>query len=108
MWLAFATAAETCGSSLTRSCVYNAALKLTSWNGGGITATEDLSTPLAAPSCFNVEQASPSGWAPATGFTPNTDGVYSCGEPAIKLPSSLGIPAPLQLSSVGESLANLK
>jgi len=106
MWLAFATSAQTCGSDLTRSCVYNAALKLTAWNGGGITATENLATPLGPPSCFNIEQASPFGWAPATGFTPNTDGVYSCGEPTIKLPSSF--PAPVQLSDVGKSLSDLK
>jgi len=106
MWLAFAVSAESCGSDLTRSCVYQAALKLTSWDGGGITATEDLATPLGPPSCFNVEQASSSGWAPATGFTPNTDGVYSCGEPQVKLPSSF--PAPDTLATVGLTLANLK
>jgi hypothetical protein len=106
MWLAFATAAENCGSNLTRTCVVQSAQKLTTWNGGGITATENLGTPLAPMSCFNVEQASTSGWAPATGFTPNTDGVYSCGMPQIKLPSSF--PAPLNLASVGQSMANLK
>jgi hypothetical protein len=107
MWMAFATAAETCGSNLTRSCVYQAALKLTTWDGGGITAQEDLATPLAPPSCFNVEQATSGGWQPATGFTPNTGGAYSCGEQQIKLPSS-SFPAPFNLASVGQSLANLK
>jgi hypothetical protein len=106
MWLAFAVSAQTCGSDLTRACVYTAALKLTSWNGAGLTATEDLATPLAAPSCFNIEQATTAGWGPATGFTPNTGGAYSCGEPVIKMPAT--IPPPVQLSTVGLSLSDLK
>jgi Periplasmic binding protein len=106
MWLLFAVSAETCGSDLTRSCVYQAALKQTSWTGAGITAPVDEANPNAAPACFDVEQATPAGWQPATGFTPNTDGVFSCGEPAIKL--APGIPSATQLSAVGLSLSDLK
>jgi hypothetical protein len=106
VWLIFAVSAETCGSDLTRSCVYQAALKQTSWTGGGITAPVDEATPDAPPKCFDIEQATPGGWQPATGFTPNTDGVFSCGEPAIKL--APGIPPATQLSNVGLSLSDLK
>jgi len=106
MWLLFAVSAETCGSDLTRACVYQAALKQTSWTGGGITAPVDEATPDAAPTCFDIEQATPGGWKPATGFTPNTDGVFSCGEPAIKL--GPGFPHGTQLSDVGRSLSDLK
>jgi hypothetical protein len=64
----------------------------------------DEATPLGAPSCFNIEQATAAGWQPAQ-FGANT-GPYLCGENVIKLPA--GFPAPLQLSSVGESLSDLK
>jgi ABC-type branched-subunit amino acid transport system substrate-binding protein len=103
-WLSFAVSAESCGADLTRTCVYEAALKQTSWTGGGITAPVDLAKPLAAPNCYDIEQATSAGWQPAP-FDPN-DGVYRCGEPAVRL--GPGYPAPTQLSAVGETLADLR
>jgi len=55
------------------------------------------------PSCFNIEQATSSGWVPAP-FDPN-NGVYRCGQPAVKV---AGIPGGTQLSAVGLSLSDLK
>jgi hypothetical protein len=104
VWLSFAVSAESCGADLTRKCVYEAALKQTSWTGGGITAPVDMAKPLGAANCYDIEQAMPAGWEPAP-FGPN-DGVYRCGEPALKLGS--GYPAPMQLSAVGETLGDLK
>jgi len=104
MWLLFAESAESCGSDLTRTCVYSAALRQTAWTGGGITAPVDEATPLGAPQCFDVEQATPAGWVPAQ-FGANT-GPYLCGDAAFKLPP--GFPAPLQLSTVGKTLSDLK
>jgi hypothetical protein len=104
MWLLFADAAETCGSNLTRACVYNAALKQTAWTGGGITAPVDEAVSQGPPGCFNVEQATPSGWK-APDFGANT-GPYLCGETPVKLPG--GYPAPATLASVGLSLSDLK
>jgi ABC-type branched-subunit amino acid transport system substrate-binding protein len=104
MWLLFAQSAETCGSDLTRACVYNAALKQAQWTGGGITAPVNESAPQGPPSCFNVEQATPSGWK-AADFGANT-GPYLCGEAPVKLPG--GYPAPATLASVGKSLSDLK
>jgi Periplasmic binding protein len=106
MWLNFAVSAETCGSALTRSCVYQAALKQTSWTGGGITTPVDEANQDAPPSCYDIEQATTSGWQPADGFKPNTDGVFACGEPAVKL--GAGFPAGTQLSSVGLTVSDLK
>jgi len=104
--LLFAVSAESCGANLTRSCIYQAALKQTAWTGGGISAPTNEATPTAAPTCYNIEQANASGWQVATGFTPNTDGTYSCGqEGTVKLS---GIPSPAQLSDVGKSLSDLK
>ena len=102
-WLIFAKSAETCGSALTRLCVYDAALKQTDWTGGGLTAPVNLSDPDAAPTCFDVEQATASGWVPAP-FDPN-NGAYRCGMPAIK---TTGMPGPTTLASLGLSLSSMK
>jgi hypothetical protein len=102
-WMIFAVSAESCGSGLTRKCVYDAAVKQASWTGGGLTATADLAKPDAVPSCFNIEEATPSGWEAAP-FSPNS-GAYRCGMPVVKL---TGIPPAVQLSNVGLSLSDLK
>ncbi|MBO0866653.1 MAG: ABC transporter substrate-binding protein, partial [Mycobacterium sp.] len=104
MWLLFAVSAESCGSDLTRSCVYAAAAKQTAWTGGGITAPVDESNRQGAPNCFDIEQATSSGWKPAS-FGANT-GPYLCGENVIKLPA--GFPLGVQLSAVGKTLSDLK
>jgi len=103
--LIFAVSAESCGSDLTRACVYEAALRQTAWTGGGLTAPVDLATPDAPPACFNVEQATPAGWQPAP-FVPN-DGPYRCGAPVYKMPAG-SLPPAGTLASVGESLSDLK
>jgi len=103
-WLIFAKSAETCGSALTRLCVYDAALKQTDWTGGGLTAPVNLSDTDAAPTCFDVEQATASGWAPAP-FGAN-NGAYYCGAIAVRLPA--GFPQPATLGSVGKSMADVK
>jgi ABC-type branched-subunit amino acid transport system substrate-binding protein len=102
-WLIFAVSAESCGSNLTRKCAYEAALKQTAWTGGGLTGPANMANQDSVPSCFNVEQATPAGWQPAS-FGPN-NGAYRCGQPAVKV---AGIPPAVQLSDVGLSLSNLK
>jgi ABC-type branched-subunit amino acid transport system substrate-binding protein len=107
MWLLFAQSAETCGSNLTRACVYDAAIKQTQWDAGGFTAPVDESTSQGPPSCFNIEQATPNGWV-APDFGANT-GPYLCGEAPVKLPARPDVyPSPGTLSSVGLSLSDLK
>jgi ABC-type branched-subunit amino acid transport system substrate-binding protein len=103
-WLLFAVSAETCGSDLTRKCVYEAALKQTTWTAGGLQAPVDLAKPDSPVSCYNVEQATPQGWQPAA-FKPN-NGVYRCGAPVYKLQGSY--PQPVTLKDVGKSLSDLK
>ncbi len=103
-WMIFAVSAETCGADLTRKCVYDAALKQTNWDGGGLTAAANLAAQGAGvPSCYDIEQATTSGWVPAP-FDPN-NGAYRCGMPAVKVS---GLPPAAQLSSVGMSMSNLK
>ena len=103
-WLIFAVSAETCGSNLTRKCVYEAALKQTAWTGGGLTAPVDLTQPDSPPNCYDIEQATPAGWQPAS-FGAN-DGPYRCGAPVYKLKGTY--PPPVTLASVGKSLSDLK
>jgi hypothetical protein len=103
-WLIFATSAETCGSNLTRSCVYNAAVKQTAWTGGGLTAPVNLSQPDSPPTCFDIEQATPNGWQAASFGADN--GPYRCGAPVVKLTGSF--PQPVTLASVGKSMSDLK
>ena len=104
-WLLFAESAETCGSNLTRKCVFDAALKQTAWNGGGLQATVNLSQTNAPPPCYNVEEATPSGWVAAP-FHPNS-GSYACGGPVFKVQGSYW-PSGASLSQVGKSLSDLK
>jgi Periplasmic binding protein len=103
-WLLFAASASSCGNNLTRTCIYDAALKQTSWTAGGLMAPVNLSTTVSPPNCWNVEKATPSGWVPAS-FGAN-DGAYACGGPYYKLRGNYG--SPLTLANVGESLADLK
>jgi ABC-type branched-subunit amino acid transport system substrate-binding protein len=103
MWLLFAKSAESCGSELTRACAYKAAIKQVKWTGGGLTAPVDEADLQKPANCFNVEQATPSGWQPAD-FGANT-GPYLCGGTQIKLPA--GFQKPTQLSTVGKSLSDL-
>jgi hypothetical protein len=103
-WLVFAVSAETCGSDLTRKCVYDAAVKQTAWTGGGLTAPVNLAQPDSPPSCFDIEQATVNGWQPAS-FGAN-HGVYRCGEQVVKLTGNF--PQPLTLAGVGKSMSDLK
>jgi hypothetical protein len=88
----------------TRACVYDAALKQTAWTGGGLTAPVNLSQPDSPPSCFDVEQATPSGWEPASFGA--TNGPCRCDAPVFTYTGTL--PQPATLASVGQSRGNLK
>ena len=104
-WLLFAKSAQSCGSDLTRKCVYDEALRQTAWTGGGLQTPVDLAKPDSPVNCFNVEVATQAGWQPAP-FKPN-DGAYRCGAPVYKLPGGTFPPA-ATLSDVGKTLNDLK
>jgi hypothetical protein len=103
-WLLFAKAAASCGDALTRTCLYNAARKENAWTGGGLQAPVDLTAQDNPLKCFNVEKATPSGWAPAD-FKPDT-GAYRCDAPAYKYTGTY--PKPVTLADVGKSMSDLK
>jgi hypothetical protein len=104
-WLLFATSAETCGSNLTRKCIYDAATSQASWTAGGLIAPSSLAANASPTNCFNVEKATTSGWQPAD-INPN-NGTYRCGGPFVKLTGAAYIPG-TTLADVGKSLADLK
>ncbi len=64
-WLLFAKSAASCADALTRSCLYTAARKESAWTAGGLQAPVDLTAQDNPLKCFNVEQATGQGWAPA-------------------------------------------
>ncbi|UGQ12207.1 ABC transporter substrate-binding protein [Yinghuangia sp. ASG 101] len=103
-WLLFAKAASACGNDLTRKCLYDQALKETSWTGGGLQAPRDMSAQDTPQTCYNVVKATPEGWQTAD-FKPN-QGEYRCGGKEHKLIGSYG--RPVRLEDVGKSLADLK
>ncbi|MFD3582472.1 ABC transporter substrate-binding protein [Streptomyces sp. NPDC058683] len=103
-WLLFAKAASSCGDALTRTCVYQAATKETSWTGGGLLAPVDLSKKDAPLTCFNIEKATSKGWQPAD-FEPD-DGAYRCNAPAYEYKGDYG--KPLTLADVGKSMSDVK
>jgi len=104
-WLLFAEAAKDCGDNLTRTCVYNAAKRITKWTGGGLHAMTNPSTAATTP-CFTVQQATPSGFRTPKGIKP-TDGIYNCDPKNVyTLKGDYG--SGLTLADVGQRIANLK
>jgi hypothetical protein len=104
-WLLFAVSAGSCGSNLTRKCLYDAAIGQTAWTGGGLLAASSLAPGAAPTNCFNVEKATPAGWQPAS--IGANDGAYRCGAPFFTITGSAYIP-PTSLASVGKTMADLK
>jgi hypothetical protein len=108
-WLLFAKAASACGDDLTRKCVYDNALTETEWTGGGLNAPQNVKDQTAG-TCGIVLEASPTGFAPPAGFTPNSGKFFSCDpKNVVELHddySKFGKGA--KLSDVGKTLADLK
>ncbi|MCX4098366.1 ABC transporter substrate-binding protein [Nocardia sp. alder85J] len=104
-WTLFVKSADSCGDKLTRQCVYTAATGEHAWTGGGMQApVEQSPTADRAPKCFNVQQATPSGWKSAD-FGADT-GTFRCDMIAYKLHGDYGKPA--TLADVGKSINDLK
>ncbi|MFD8815719.1 ABC transporter substrate-binding protein [Streptomyces sp. NPDC059627] len=102
-WLLFAASARDC-AELTRTCVYDNAVKETAWTGGGLQAPADLSRSDLPSKCYTIVEATAKGWQLAD-FKPTT-GTYRCDAPTYKYKADYGKPA--TLASVGKSMADLK
>lgn len=100
-WLLFATAARDC-AELTRTCVYENAMKNTEWTAGGLQAPFDLSS-KEPPACYSIVEATAKGWR-AADFEPD-QGAYRCDGPTYKYKGDYG--KPVTLADVGKSLSDL-
>jgi len=103
-WLLFATAAKECGSTMTRKCIYDAGIKTTSWDGGGISALSNPASKQPSP-CFATLQATGKEFKLLDWQT--QDGVWNC-NPANVVPTTGDFGQPATLAGVGKSLADLK
>ncbi|MEX3101660.1 MULTISPECIES: ABC transporter substrate-binding protein [unclassified Streptomyces] len=100
-WLLFATTARDC-AELTRTCVYENAMKNTAFTAGGLQAPFDL-TSKEPPKCYVIVEATAKGWQ-AADFQPD-HGAYRCDAPTYKYKGDYGKQA--TLADVGKSLADL-
>ena len=103
-WLLFAQAAKACGSDLTRKCVYDNALKVHEWTGGGLHAPTDPGNNVGS-KCFVLLQASGDGFS--TVDVGATDGIYRCSDKnsyVLKGDYGKGV----TLADVGKTINDLK
>jgi ABC-type branched-subunit amino acid transport system substrate-binding protein len=77
-WLLFAKAANECGVELTRDCVWEKALAITEWTGGGMHAPQDLSTREAS-NCFALLKVEAGEFVLDDAIEPDT-GIYNCAD----------------------------
>ena len=104
-WMLWAKAASECGNDLTRKCVYDNAMKVTEWTGGGLHAPTDIAT-QAPPQCMAMLLASANGFKLMTDTNPN-NGIYHCDPKDVyQLKGDYGTGVTLQ--DVGKSQADFK
>jgi ABC-type branched-subunit amino acid transport system substrate-binding protein len=77
-WLLFAKAANECGVELTRDCVWEKALAITEWTGGGMHAPQDLSTRDAS-NCYALLAVEGGEFVLDEGIEPD-NGIYNCAD----------------------------
>jgi ABC-type branched-subunit amino acid transport system substrate-binding protein len=78
-WLLFAEAVKSCGSNVTRQCVFNYASSQSTWTAGGLTPPIKPSNASGdVPQCFALVKASSTGWTLATNVYMPNRGIYNC------------------------------
>lgn len=80
-WLLWATSVKSCGSDVTRRCVYDAGKSTTKWTAGGLHAPTDPATGQA-PTCSILVEATPKGFELPSDFKA-TDGLFRCDPKAV-------------------------
>ena len=95
-----------CGNDLTRTCVYDAAKKITSWTGGGLHAETSTRHDRRDRSASRSSRPRPTGFVLVTDTKPN-DGIYNCSPKNLfTLPPD---PADVTtLADVGKSIGDMK
>jgi ABC-type branched-subunit amino acid transport system substrate-binding protein len=77
-WLLFAKAANECGVELTRDCVWEQALAITEWTGGGLHAPQNLKDKRAS-DCYAMLKVEGGEFVLEDAIEP-TEGIYNCAE----------------------------
>ncbi len=103
-WLLFAQKAKACGGDLTPKCVYDAASKVSNWNGLGLQAPANPSQPDRASPCFAIVKPTSTSWT-VIHWPPETNG-FNC-SPANVVPLTGNYGTGTKLSDVGKSLSDL-
>jgi hypothetical protein len=104
-WLLWAQSAQACGADLTRKCLLDQGLSVTSWNGGGIQATSNPSTHDQPPVCISLQKATSSGFSLID--WQSQDGVFNCdADNIVELTGSYGQAA--TLADVGKTVSEVK
>ena len=103
-WLLFAQSVKSCGGNVTPKCVYDAAHKVTTWNGGGLQAPSNPSDGTVASSCMVIVKASSKGWT-VVNWQPATNGFNCEKSNVVALTGNYG--TGVKLSDVGKSMSDL-
>jgi hypothetical protein len=77
-FLLFATAANACGSDLSRTCILDEGAAVGEWTGGGLHAPHEPGDP-AVPECTLFVRPTPDGFEYDEEFTDPNEGIYNCG-----------------------------
>jgi hypothetical protein len=76
-FLLFATAANACGSDLSRECILEEAAAVTGWTAGGLHAPHEPGEP-AVPECSLLVHVTPDGFEYDEELTQPNEGIYNC------------------------------
>jgi ABC-type branched-subunit amino acid transport system substrate-binding protein len=103
-WLLFAQSVKSCGGNPTPKCVYDAASKVSTWDGGGLQAPSNPSDGNQASPCITIMKASSTGWT-SVPWPPTTDGFNCAKANVVPLTGDYGTGT--KLSDVGKSMSDL-
>ena len=95
---------KSCGGDVTPKCVYDAAHKVTTWDGGGLQAPSNPAAGNEPSSCVAIVKASSTGWT-VLHWPPETDGFNCQSTNVVALKGDYGTGT--KLSDVGKSLSDL-
>jgi hypothetical protein len=103
-WLLFAQAVKSCGGDVTAKCVYDAAHKVTTWDGGGLQAPSNPASGTEPSNCIAVVKPSSTGWT-VLHWPPETGGFNCQSANVVALKGDYGTGT--KLSDVGKSMSDL-
>jgi ABC-type branched-subunit amino acid transport system substrate-binding protein len=103
-WLLFAESAKACGANLTRKCVYDNALKVHNWTGGGLHAPTDPGADKGS-QCFTLLEGG-NGTFKVVNVGQNATGFNCSPQNRMALTGNYG--KGVKLSDVGKTINDLK